>query len=95
MSFPIIEVKNLPFNHSPQDLYKLFGEFGNIQEIRTGSTSDLNTRGKAFIVFKNLKNAQLAINKLYGFNYHGRYLIVKLFTPDQYVVHRLTTEMES
>jgi RNA recognition motif-containing protein len=90
--FPILQIKNLPFNHNPKDLYTLFGQFGNIIEIRTGSSSDINTRGNAIVVYSTLKAANLALEKLYGFNYHGRYLTVKLYIPDQYIVKELATE---
>lgn len=88
--FPIIHLKNLPLHHNPKDLFTLLGQFGNIQEIRTGSPADSETRGQAFAVYTTSKAANLALEKLSGFNYHGRYLVVKMFTPEAANIRALT-----
>lgn len=90
--FPILQIKNLPFNHNPKDLFTLLGQFGNIQEIRNGLVSDIETRGQAIVVYTTLKAAHLAQEKLSGFNYHGRYLVVKMFTPEASVVEELISK---
>ncbi|TID30474.1 hypothetical protein CANINC_000985 [Pichia inconspicua] len=89
LEFPIVQIKNLPFNHNPKDLFTLLGQFGNIHEIRTGSVSDVETRGQAIVVYTTLKAAHLALEKLSGFNYHGRYLVVKMYTPEPKVIDEL------
>lgn len=95
LEFPILQIKNLPFNHNPKDLFTLLGQFGNIQEIRTGSVSDVETRGQAIVVYTTLKAAHLAFDKLSGFNYHGRYLVVKMYTPDASVIDELVVKSGS
>lgn len=93
--FPIVHLKNLPFNHNPNELFTLMGQFGNIQEIRIGKTTDeLDTKGQAMVVYTTLKAAHLAVEKLSGFNYHGRYLVVKLYTPDPHVVKDLAEVLQ-
>lgn len=87
--FPIAQLKNLSFNHAPSDLFALMGQFGNIQEIRVGNASNVETRGQALVVYTTSKAASLAVEKLSGFNYHGRYLIARMYTPEPYVVKEL------
>lgn len=93
--FPIVQLKNLPFNHNSSELYDLMGQFGNIQEIRVGNNNDNETRGQALVVFTTFKAASLAVEKLSGFNYHGRYLVVRLFTPNQALVQQISNEIQS
>lgn len=92
--FPIVQLKNLPFSHSSSELYDLMGQFGNIQEIRVGNNNDTETRGQALVVFTTFKAASLAVEKLSGFNYYGRYLVVKLFTPNQALVQQVANEIQ-
>jgi RNA recognition motif-containing protein len=96
MQFPIVHIKNLPFSHNPKDLYTLMGQFGNIQEVRAptsnSNTSSIDVRGQAFVTYTTLKAANLAVEKLSGFNYHGRYLVVRLYNPDPHVVRQLVEE---
>lgn len=35
----ILYVRNLPFNMSPEELYKIFGDYGAIRQIRMCATS--------------------------------------------------------
>ncbi|VVT49035.1 uncharacterized protein SAPINGB_P002072 [Magnusiomyces paraingens] len=70
----ILFVKNLPFNATSDDLYNLFGQFGSIRQIRVGNAS--NTKGTAFVVYDHISDAKSAYNKLAGFNYQNRYLVV-------------------
>ena len=90
--FPIVQLKNLSFNHASSDLFALMGQFGNIQEIRVGSASNVETRGQALVVYTTLKAASLAVEKLSGFNYHGRYLIVRMYTPEPHLWKELASE---
>lgn len=90
--FPILQVKNLPYNVKPEDLYELFGQFGNIHQIRLGT--DAETRGQAFIIYKNYRNCQLAAEKLRGFNFNGRYLVVSVYTISQERVKEIREDME-
>lgn len=86
-NFPIIQVKNLPYKHKSEDLFTLFSQFGNIHEIRVSNNP--STTGQAIVVYKNLKSALLAVEKLSGFNYFGRYLVVKQYIPDNHIVKQL------
>lgn len=95
MSFPIVHIKNLPYNYNQKDLFTLCGQFGNIHEVRCGPSSNPETKGQAFITYTTLKAANLAVEKLSGFNYHGRYLVVKLFTPDSHVVRELARNVDN
>lgn len=77
---PILQVRNLPYSVKPDDLYELFGQFGNIHEVRLGD--DPETKGQAIVVYKNYRNCQVALDKLKGFNFNGRYLVVSQYTPE-------------
>ncbi|ODV93431.1 hypothetical protein PACTADRAFT_52020 [Pachysolen tannophilus NRRL Y-2460] len=79
--FPIILVKNLPYDITSEELYELFGKFGNILQIRKGNQPD--TRGSCFITYQNLKSARLANEKLSGYNFGGRYLVVLMYNVDK------------
>ncbi|QPG73534.1 hypothetical protein FOA43_000845 [Brettanomyces nanus] len=85
--FPIVQVKNLPYNVKPEELYELFGQFGNIDQVRIGDETE--TKGQAFVVYKNYKNCQIAADKLKGFNFNGRYLVVSLYNVDKSKVEEI------
>jgi len=92
VELPIIQVKNLPYNVQASDLYELFGRFGNVHEVRIGTEN--NTKGQAYIIYKNYKSSVLALKKLEGFNFNGRYLVVRQFIPDSGVMSKLQKEAE-
>jgi len=70
----ILYVKSLPFTITPDDLYDIFGRYGAIRQIRLGNTP--TTRGKAYVVYEDIFDAQRAVTHLNGFNVMGRYLVV-------------------
>ncbi|CAI5758430.1 unnamed protein product [Candida verbasci] len=74
--FPIVQVKNLPFNSSSKSLYEFFGKFGNINQIRINE-------GSCFIIYTNFINAEKAAKVLNGVNFNGRYLITSLYQVDK------------
>jgi len=74
-------VKNLSYNVSPEDLFELFGKFGAIRQIRQGIAS--NTKGTAFVVFEDVMDAKTACDKLNGFNFQSRYLVVLYHQPEK------------
>ena len=76
-TYPIVYVRNLPFKIKPVDLYELFGKFGSIRQIRRGNGA--GTRGTAFVVYEDIRDAKLAIQQLSGFHVGGRYLVCLLF----------------
>ncbi|KAF2724294.1 RNA-binding domain-containing protein [Polychaeton citri CBS 116435] len=67
-------VKNLSYNVTPEELFELFGKFGSIRQIRQGISS--NTKGTAFVVYEDVMDAKSACDKLNGFNFQNRYLVV-------------------
>merc|ERR1712110_683608 len=67
-------VRNLPFKITAEELYDIFGKYGAVRQIRTGSRQD--TRGTAFVVYEDIYDAKNAVDHLSGFNVCGRYLIV-------------------
>ncbi|KAJ1854836.1 Splicing factor 3B subunit 6 [Coemansia sp. RSA 1822] len=66
----ILLVKNLPFKITPDEMFDLFGKYGAIRQIRTGSTQ--KTRGSAFVVYEDIYDAKEACEHLQGFNVMGR-----------------------
>ena len=74
MSLSALFVKNLSYNVSTEELFDLFGKFGPIRQIRQGIAS--NTKGTAFVVYEDVMDAKSACDKLNGFNFQNRYLVV-------------------
>lgn len=76
-------VKNLSYNVTPEELFDLFGKFGPIRQVRQGIAS--NTKGTAFVVYEDVMDAKQACDKLNGFNFQNRYLVVLYHQPDKMV----------
>ncbi|KAI1859779.1 hypothetical protein JX265_010228 [Neoarthrinium moseri] len=74
-------VKNLSYNVTPEDLFELFGKFGPIRQVRQGIAT--NTKGTAFVVYEDVMDAKQACDKLNGFNFQGRYLVVLYHQPEK------------
>lgn len=70
----ILFVKSLPFSVTAEELYDIFGKFGPVYQIRLGTTP--TTKGRAFVVYEDIYDAQKAVQFLNGFNIQGRYLVV-------------------
>lgn len=62
------------YNVTPDELFDLFGKFGAIRQIRQGINN--NTKGTAFVVYEDVMEAKQACDKLNGFNFQNRYLVV-------------------
>lgn len=77
--FPIVLVKNLPYNTSNSSLYEFFGKYGYINQIRINSSQP----GTCFIIYHNIKNAQRAAQDLNGVNFNGRYLVISMYQVDK------------
>src|SRR5690349_16204094 len=77
----ILFVRNLPFKATGEDLYKIFGRYGVIRQIRLGNAK--NTKGTAFVVFNDIAAARAAMEALAGFNVDQRYLVVLFFHPSR------------
>ncbi|KAM0427474.1 hypothetical protein ACHAPT_007434 [Fusarium lateritium] len=76
-------VKNLSYNVTPEELFDLFGKFGPIRQVRQGIAG--NTKGTAFVVYEDVMDAKQACDKLNGFNFQNRYLVVLYHQPDKMV----------
>ncbi|KAF2857973.1 pre-mRNA branch site protein p14 [Piedraia hortae CBS 480.64] len=74
-------VKNLSYQVTPEELFELFGKFGTIRQIRSGISG--NTKGTAFVVYEDVMDAKAACDKLNGFNFQNRYLVVLYHQPEK------------
>jgi len=74
-------VKNLSYSVTGDQLFELFGRFGTIRQIRLGTAA--NTKGTGFVVYEDLNGAKQAYDKLNGFNFQSRYLVVLYHQPDK------------
>lgn len=63
------------FNISGADLYDLFGKYGPIRQVRLGTSTDLKTKGTAYVVFESPDDAKEAIGALNGFHLMERYIV--------------------
>lgn len=92
--FPIVLVKNLPFNLQSDTLYQIFGKFGNIHQIRIPDISKSNenandVRGSCIIIYNNYEVAMRAAKELNGVNLQGRYIVASILGIDK---SKLSTE---
>ncbi|KAE9984131.1 RNA recognition domain-containing protein [Venturia nashicola] len=74
-------VKNLSYNVTPEELFELFGKFGPIRQVRQGIANA--TKGTAFVVYEDVMDAKQACDKLNGFNFQNRYLVVLYHQPEK------------
>ncbi|PHH64551.1 hypothetical protein CDD81_4330 [Ophiocordyceps australis] len=79
-------VKNLSYNVTPEELFDLFGKFGPIRQVRQGISS--TTKGTAFVVYEDVMDAKQACDKLNGFNFQNRYLVVLYHQPEKMIKSR-------
>ncbi|KAI9189731.1 Splicing factor 3B subunit 6 [Blastocladiella emersonii ATCC 22665] len=77
----ILQVRNLPFKTTAEDMFELFGKYGAIRQIRVGHTAD--TKGTAFVVYEDIYDAKNACEHLSGYSLMGRYLIVLYYQPNK------------
>ncbi len=73
-------VSNLHTSILEEDLKDLFEEFGSIKSILMAKDQNGQSSGKAFIVFENKKDAELAITELNEFELMGEKMAVELQT---------------
>ncbi|CAH6723504.1 hypothetical protein CLIB1444_16S00276 [[Candida] jaroonii] len=71
MDLPIVHIRNLPYDTSSTSLFELFEDY-DVHSIRTKP-------GSCFVILKQMKNAQAAVEKLNGINFNGRYIICGIF----------------
>ena len=79
----ILFVKNLSFKVTSEEMYDLFGRFGTIRQIRLGNKNA--TRGTAYVVYESPADAKVAVDKLNGFSFGGRFLVVLFHQLDKVV----------
>lgn len=79
----ILFVKNLSFNVTSAEMYDLFGGYGSIRQIRLGNKNA--TRGTAYVVYESPQDAKVAADKLNGFSFGGRFLVVLFHQLDKVV----------
>ncbi|KOS48399.1 hypothetical protein ACN38_g620 [Penicillium nordicum] len=79
----ILFVKNLNYNVTAEQLFDLFGKFGPIRQIRQGIAN--TSKGTAFVVYEDVHDAKQACDKLNGFNFQNRYLVVLYHQPEKMV----------
>jgi pre-mRNA branch site protein p14 len=70
----ILFIKNLNYGVTGADLYKLFGSYGAIRQVRLGDVAG-KTRGTAFVVFDEIGDAKSALDHLNGFHLMERYIV--------------------
>ncbi|KAG6037548.1 hypothetical protein E4U41_004992 [Claviceps citrina] len=76
-------VKNLSYGVTPEELFDLFGKFGPIRQVRQGISNA--TKGTAFVVYEDVMDAKQACDKLNGFNFQSRYLVVLYHQPEKMI----------
>jgi len=54
-----------------------------VRQIRQGIAN--NTKGTAFVVYEDVMDAKQACDKLNGFNFQSRYLVVLYHQPEKMV----------
>ena len=73
----ILYVRNLPYKLASQEMYDLFGKYGDIRQIRVGNEKE--TRGTGYVVYAKAGDAKRAQGELNGYCMSSRYLIVLPF----------------
>jgi pre-mRNA branch site protein p14 len=82
----VLLVSNLPSLIGGPELYKIFGEFGPLRQVRVGSTPE--TKGTAFVIFDDIYNAKSALEQLTGFRLtKNKYLQVIYFSEERHTKH--------
>lgn len=82
--FPIVLVKNIPYDASTSLLYEIFGKFGHIHQLRI--SDGLVPQGTCYIVYSDLNAAKRAARELNGVNFHSRYLVAHMYGVDADIV---------
>jgi pre-mRNA branch site protein p14 len=88
----ILFIKNLAYDIDTPALFDLFGKFGPIRQIRAGNSN--TTKGTAYVVYEDVLDAKQACDKLNGFNFRNRYLVVLYHQPEKMKVVDTKEEIE-
>lgn len=92
VEFPIVLVKNLPYNASTSLLFDIFSKFGPVHQLRI--SDGLVPQGTCYVVYTNMENAHRAAKELNGVNFQSRYLVAHMFQVDPEVHRQLQIEFE-
>ena len=77
-----IYVGNLPWDTTQDDLYQLFGQYGQVAKTQVITDRDTGrSRGFGFVEMATQEEADRAIEALNNFNYNGRPLTVNVAKP--------------
>jgi RNA recognition motif-containing protein len=77
-----IYVGNLPWDTTQDDLYQLFGQYGQVAKTQVITDRDTGrSRGFGFVEMPTQEEADRAIEALNNFNYNGRPLTVNVAKP--------------
>ncbi|MCJ1281800.1 hypothetical protein MMC26_001123 [Xylographa opegraphella] len=82
LEYTVLSLLTWPsYNVTPDELFDLFGKFGPIRQVRQGIAN--NSKGTAFVVYEDVMDAKQACDKLNGFNFQNRYLVVLYHQPEK------------
>ncbi|CDR95018.1 RNA-binding protein P22H7.02c, putative [Babesia bigemina] len=77
-----IIVKNLAFQATRQDLYKMFSYYGNVKSVRIPKSLKSNNRGFAFVEFLSKQESARAVEALQHTHLYGRHLVLEFAEED-------------
>jgi len=83
--------KNLNYQIIGEDLYDLFGRYGSRIQIRIDN--QVKTKGTVFVVFDDVMDAKNALERLNGFHFQGRYIVVLYHVPAKQDAAAATAEL--
>lgn len=75
----ILFVRNLPKSIEKDAIIELFGQYGDIVQMRMGVNDD--TAGTAFVVYKKIEDARNAVRHMNGYYLDNMYLNVCYWQP--------------
>ncbi|EDO06135.1 RNA recognition motif domain containing protein [Babesia bovis T2Bo] len=78
-----IIVKNLAFQATKQDLYKLFSFYGNVKSVRIPKSLKSNNRGFAFVEYSSKQESARAVESLQHSHLYGRHLVLEFAEEDE------------
>ncbi|GBE61768.1 5x Mrd1p splicing related protein [Babesia ovata] len=78
-----IIVKNLAFQATRQDLYKMFSYYGNVKSVRIPKSLKSNNRGFAFVEFLSKQESARAVEALQHTHLYGRHLVLEFAEEDE------------
>ncbi|XWS09045.1 hypothetical protein CRYUN_Cryun40dG0052000 [Craigia yunnanensis] len=75
-------IKGLPHSTAEGRLKKAFSEFGDVKQVNVvRERVSKQSLGSAFVWFDKEESAQLAVKKMNGMFFYGRFVLVKIAMP--------------